>query len=110
MGIGELPDARLYGDSGSHTLANTARAVGGLRVPNLESMGLGNIASIAGVKPSPVPRASFGKMAEVSKGKDSTTGHWELAGLITEREFPTFSRGFPRGLLDEFLQVTGCKG
>ena len=110
MGIGELPDARLYGDSGSHTLANTARAVGGLRVPNLESMGLGNIASIAGVKPSPAPRASFGKMAEVSKGKDSTTGHWELAGLITEREFPTFSRGFPRGLLDEFLQVTGCKG
>jgi phosphopentomutase len=76
----------------------------------LESLGLGNITPITGVKPASAPRASFGKLAEVSKGKDSTTGHWEIAGLITEKEFPTFPRGFPTGLLDEFLQVTGCTG
>ena len=110
VGIGELPDASLFGDEGSDTLVNTAIAVGGLKVPNLASLGLGNIASIKGVVPAPSPRGSFGRMAEVSKGKDSTTGHWEIAGLILDKEFPTFPKGFPESLLKRFLTVTGCNG
>lgn len=110
VGIGELPDAHLYGDEGSNTLGNTANAVGGLHLPNLESFGLGNIAPIKGVKPSVSPRASFGKMAEVSKGKDSTIGHWEIAGLVLENSFPTFPGGFPETLLKRFCEVTGSKG
>ena len=108
MGIGELPDARVYGDEGSNTLRNTADAVGGLSLPHLESLGLGNIAAARGVAPAQVPRASFGRMIERSKGKDSTTGHWELAGIITEREFPTFPHGFPEELMTRFLRATGC--
>jgi len=110
VGIGELPDAHRYGDQGSHTLANMARAVGGLRLPNLASMGLGNIERIEGVEPVRVPRANFGKMAEVSQGKDSTTGHWELGGLVVEKEFPTYPQGFPRDVLEWFTSVTGCGG
>jgi phosphopentomutase len=110
VGIGELPDAVLYTDEGSNTLVNLADAVGGLRLPNLATLGLGNIASIKGVTPSPSPRASFGRMAEVSKGKDSTTGHWEIGGLILEKEFPTFPGGFPESLLQKFLVSTGSKG
>ena len=109
VGIGELPDAALYDDEGSDTLRNTAFAVGGLRVPNLASFGLGNIMPIEGVARSKSPRASFGKMAELSRGKDSTTGHWELAGVITRKEFPTFPQGFPAALMDAFCQVTGSK-
>jgi phosphopentomutase len=107
VGIGELPDAYRYGDQGSHTLANTARAVGGLRLPNLGAMGLGNIGRIEGVDPVRAPRASFGKMAEVSRGKDSTTGHWELGGLVVEKEFPTYPRGFPPEVLERFVSVAG---
>lgn len=110
VGIGELPDAALYADEGSNTLVNMANAVGGLRLPNLASLGLGNIASIKGVTPSRSPRASFGRMAEMSKGKDSTTGHWEIGGLIVGKEFPTFPKGFPESLLKKFLVVTGSQG
>jgi phosphopentomutase len=109
VGCGELPDAHRYNDEGSNTLANMASAVGGLRLPNLESLGLGNIIPIAGVKPVAAPRASYGRMAEVSRGKDSTTGHWEIAGLILEQEFPTFPQGFPETLLKSFCDVTGCR-
>ena len=107
MGCGELPDASLYGDTGSNTLANIARVTGGLRLPTLARLGLGNIAPIRGVEPAPRPAANFGRMAERSKGKDSTTGHWEIAGLIVEKAFPTFPSGFPGGLMDRFLSVTG---
>jgi phosphopentomutase len=110
VGIGELPDAALYADEGSNTLVNMANVVGGLKLPNLSSLGLGNIASIKGVTPSPFPHASFGRMAEVSKGKDSTTGHWEIGGLILEKEFPTFPNGFPKSLLKKFLSATGSHG
>lgn len=110
VGIGELPDADLYGDRGSNTLVNMAEAVGGLRLPNLAQLGLGNIAPIKGVQPAGDPKASFGKMAEVSRGKDSTTGHWELCGLALEKEFPTFPNGFPAVLMDRFLTETGCTG
>jgi phosphopentomutase len=110
VGIGELPDANEYADEGSSTLANTARAVGGLRVPNLAVLGLGNIAPIAGVLPAESPAASYGRMAQVSRGKDSTTGHWELAGLVVETPFPVFPQGFPDHVLTAFLRETGAEG
>lgn len=110
MGCGELPDASLYGDAGSNTLANTARAVGGLRLPSLARLGLGNIAPIQGVPPAERPAANFGRMAERSRGKDSTTGHWEIAGLIVEKAFPTFPSGFPAPVMERFLAATGCPG
>jgi phosphopentomutase len=110
VGCGELPDAALYGDTGSNTLANIARVTGGLRLPTLARLGLGNIVPIQGVHPASRPAANFGRMAELSMGKDSTTGHWELAGLIVEKAFPTFPSGFPGGLMERFLSATGCAG
>jgi len=107
VGIGELPDAAAYGDQGSNTLANTAQAVGGLRLPHLGSLGLGNIAPIPGVPPADSPCASFGRMQEKSAGKDTTTGHWEIAGLIVSRPFPVYPEGFPRDLIEEFERRIG---
>jgi phosphopentomutase len=104
VGIGEMPDAAQYGDQGSHTLANMAAAVGGLHLPNLEKMGLGKITSIDGLNSSLKASANYGKMAEMSKGKDSTTGHWELAGLIVDRAFPTYPNGFPPDVINEFTK------
>ena len=101
-GVGELPDAGRYGDEGSSTLPHTARAVGGLRVPELEALGLGRIVSIEGVRPLPAPRGAYGRLAERSAGKDSTTGHWELMGVIVDRPFPTYPRGFPPDLIAAF--------
>ena len=80
VGIGEAPDAAEFGDLGSNTLGNIAAAIGGLKLPEMEKMGLGNIAPIQGIQPHQVPSAAYGKMAEVSAGKDTVTGHWELAG------------------------------
>lgn len=110
VGIGELPDAELYGDKGSSTLPHIAEAVGGLNLPNLQTLGLGNIAYIKGIKAVSKPFASFGKMAEVSKGKDSTTGHWEIGGLFVNLEFSYFPNGFPNDLMQRFLRLTGCNG
>ena len=110
VGIGEMPDAAAYGDQGSNTLGNLATAVGGLRLPHLAAMGLGNIAAIAGVEPVRAPLACFGKLAEASAGKDSTTGHWELAGLITTTPFPTYPNGFPLEMIERFKAATGCRG
>jgi phosphopentomutase len=110
VGVGELPDAELYGDTGSNTLTNTAEAVGGLALPSLEKLGLGNICSIGSVKPVERPAGCFGKMAELSRGKDSTAGHWELCGVITETAFPTYPTGFPKELITKFLDVTGNEG
>ena len=109
VGIGELPDAGRYGDAGSNTLVNTARAVGGLRVPHLAELGLGNIVPISVVQPSPAPRGNYGKMAERSAGKDSTSGHWELMGLITERPLPTYPEGFPDQVIEPFERAIGKK-
>jgi phosphopentomutase len=100
VGVGELPDAASYGDQGSNTLGNIARQVP-LRVPALRSLGLGRIAAIGGDGPTP-PRGAFGRMAEVSPGKDSVTGHWELMGLVLDRPFPVFPDGFPRDVMHEF--------
>jgi len=107
VGIGALPDAGKYGDEGSNTLANLARAVGGLKLPNLERLGLGNIAEIPGVPPAARPAASYGKMAEQSPGKDTTTGHWEIAGLLLEKPFPVYPNGFPPELIEFFEEQTG---
>ncbi|HSW55813.1 MAG TPA: phosphopentomutase, partial [Ignavibacteriaceae bacterium] len=110
VGIGELPDAGRYNDEGSNTLCNTARAVGGLKLPNLETLGLGNVEPIVGINKVTNPQASFGKMAERSKGKDSTTGHWELAGLHVQTDFSYFPKGFNSDIVSRFLKETGCKG
>ncbi|MDP3149990.1 MAG: phosphopentomutase [Ignavibacteria bacterium] len=110
LGIGELPDAHLYGDQGSNTLVNMAKAVGGLDLPNLRAFGLGNIASIEGVEPVTFPTASYGKFKEVSKGKDSISGHWELAGISIDYDFSYFPNGFPEDMLERFLRYTNCKG
>lgn len=107
LGVGGAPDAAAYGDLGSDTLANMATAAGGLVVPNLESLGLGNLHAIKGVAPVATPRASYGRLVEVSAGKDSTTGHWELMGIVTEHPFPTYPDGFPQDVLDEFTRRSG---
>jgi phosphopentomutase len=100
VGCGELPDAEEYDDTGSNTLGNLSRAVGGLNLPNLGRLGLGNITDIEGVAPSGNSEASHGRMAETSPGKDSTSGHWEVAGLVLKKPFPVFPAGFP----DEFIR------
>lgn len=110
VGIGELPDANQYGDAGSNTLANMADKLNGLYLPNLEKMGLGNIFDIKGIKKVEKPLASYGKMAEKSIGKDSTTGHWELGGIITNKQFPLYPNGFPDRIIDKFLELTGYRG
>jgi len=107
VGVGELPDAALYGDKGSATLPNTARAVGGLHLPNLEKLGLGNIVPIEGVPPTKACSSGWGKMAERSPGKDTTTGHWELMGIILERPFPVYPSGFPEEVISTFEEMIG---
>ena len=107
VGIGELPDAAAYGDAGSHTLGNIARAVGGLNLANFQRLGLGNIAPLSGIPPTDAPLASYGKMAERSAGKDTTTGHWEMMGLVLEEPFPTYPHGFPEEVITEFTRRTG---
>ena len=107
VGVGEAPDAAEYGDAGSDTLGNLARAVGGLELPNLEALGLGRIRPIAGLAPVEHPLAAWGTMRPRSAGKDSTTGHWEIAGIRLAAPFPTFPRGFPGSLLREFERRTG---
>jgi phosphopentomutase len=107
VGAGELPDAALYGDAGSNTLAHTAVAGGGLSMPNLGAMGLGNITEILGVAPNDAPIASWGKNAERSAGKDTTTGHWEMVGMVLQHAFPTYPEGFPPDVMNAFVRETG---
>lgn len=106
VGVGELPDAAKYGDVGSNTVGNIAEALGGLSMPNMEKAGLGKIIPIKGVS-AEVPGGIWGKMGEKSPGKDTTTGHWEIAGLILDHPFPTFPQGFPERIIREFCQQTG---
>ena len=107
VGIGAAPDAAKYGDVGSHTLGNVARAVGGLSLPNLEAAGLGCIAPLDGLRRVPQPTAAHGLLEPKSPGKDSTTGHWELAGLRLAQPFPTYPNGFPADVIAEFAKRTG---
>jgi phosphopentomutase len=107
VGIGALPDADEYGDRGANTLLHVAEAAGPLRVPNLERLGLGRLCEGPGLRPVREPAAAYGRLAEQSKGKDSTTGHWELAGLVVGRAFPTYPNGFPTSLLDRWSERVG---
>jgi phosphopentomutase len=107
LGIGAARDAAAYGDAGSDTLGNVARAVGGLALPVLEGLGLGRIRPLDGVRAVERPAAAFGRLQPASAGKDSTTGHWELCGLVVSEPFPTYPDGFPPAVLDEFARLTG---
>ena len=107
VGAGELPDAGEYGDEGSNTLGNVAEAVGGLDLPNLEALGLGNVMPLEGCPPQPGAPAVAGRLFERSKGKDTTTGHWEQMGIVTPTAFPTYPHGFPDEVIDPFMNQTG---
>jgi phosphopentomutase len=107
LGVGSAHDARLYGDDGSNTLGNVARAVGGLTIPIFESIGIGHCTELVGVAPVESPRAAHGICEPASPGKDSITGHWELCGVILEAPFPTFPQGFPDSAIAEFAIRTG---
>lgn len=107
VGCGALPDAGQFGDEGVNTLAHVAEAAGGLRLPNLGALGLGNILPLAGVPPVPRPQAMFGKLREQSRGKDTTVGHWELMGVVTKKPFPVYPEGFPPEVIRSFEQATG---
>ena len=107
VGAGALPDAAEFGDEGSDTLGNVARAVGGLDLPNLEALGLGNVEPLEGCPPQPGAPAVAGRLVERSKGKDTTTGHWELMGIVTPQAMPTYPHGFPFEVIDPFMHKTG---
>lgn len=108
VGIGEMPDAAGYGDAGSDTLGNLAR-VRPLRLPNLCRLGLANIKPLAGLEPAPEPLGAFGRCALASPGKDTTTGHWEMAGIHLSKPFPLYPNGFPREIIEEFERRIGRK-
>lgn len=110
MGIGAMPDALKYGDTlACNTLVNVAKFNSGLNLPNLQKLGIGNITNIEGVPPVKTPLANYGIMKEQSKGKDTTTGHWEIAGLKLTQPFRTYPQGFPKELVEKFIKETGCK-
>jgi len=108
VGIGAMPDAAAYGDAGRDTLGHIAERRG-LRVPNLVRLGLANIRPLAALPAVPAPEGAFGKAALLSPGKDTTAGHWEIAGIILERPFPTYPKGFPREIMEKFEQAIGRK-
>jgi phosphopentomutase len=107
LGIGTAHDTHAYGDTGSNTLGNVARVVGGLKLPQLERLGLGRCAMVDGLAKIPDPQAAYGICEPASPGKDSTTGHWEICGVILEHPFPTYPQGFPPELIQEFERITG---
>ena len=111
MGIGAMPDCEEFGDiKECNTLRNVCAFNKGLDVPSLELLGLGNIQDFEGINKTATPIGQYGTLQEKSKGKDTTTGHWEIAGLISEKPFATFPQGFPKELVDKFIEETGCKG
>lgn len=107
FGVGDAPDAAAYGDEGSDTLGNCARAVGGLRAPNLAALGLGHLTEIPGVPPSAEAGTAHGRLTERSAGKDTTTGHWEIAGIVLDRPFPLYPEGFPPEVIEPFERAIG---
>jgi phosphopentomutase len=109
VGAGDAPDAADFGDEGANTLGNTARAVGGLAVPNMRALGLGNVAEIEGVPPEGSPRASHGLMVELSAAKATLVGHWEMMGIVSEDPLPTYPDGFPEEVISRFERETGRK-
>jgi phosphopentomutase len=109
VGIGDAPDAAAFGDEGSATLPNIARAVDGIRLPTLERLGLGHITPLKGVTAVDSPGGAFGTLTETSAGKDTTTGHWELAGVVLDRPFPLYPQGFPPEVMNEFEAAIGSE-
>ncbi len=107
FGVGAAPDAEAYGDAGSDTLGNTARAVGGIRAPNLGALGLGMLTDIEGVLPRAEAGTAHGRLTERSAGKDTTTGHWEMAGIVLDEPFPLYPDGFPREIVEPFEERIG---
>ena len=107
FGVGEAPDAAAYGDEGSNTIGNTAMAVGGIDAPNLAALGLGLLTEAPGIEPTAGTGTAHGKMRERSAGKDTTTGHWEITGLVVERPFPTYPDGFPSEVIEPFERAVG---
>lgn len=108
LGIGALPDAAQYGDAGSNTLRSLATSKEPFRIPNLTAMGLGNINGVEGVPPVSAPAGAFVRLQEASKGKDTITGHWEIAGILTEEPFKTYPEGFPREFIEKYEAAIGC--
>jgi phosphopentomutase len=106
-GVGDAPDAAAYGDAGSDTIGNTARAVGGLHLPHLEGLGLGMLTVIDGVAPRAEPGSAHGRATEISAGKDTTTGHWEMMGIRLDQPFPLYPEGFPPQIVDRFIDAIG---
>ncbi len=109
VGVGELPDAASYGDQGSDTLGHSAKAFGGVSLPHLESLGLGHLSRLYSANSPSAIVGSYGKMAELSSGKDTTTGHWEMMGVLVDQPFPTYPGGFPKELIQEFEFKIGRK-
>jgi len=109
VGIGEAPDANVFGDVGSHTIGHIAEKMNGLHMPQMEQLGLGNIDDIQGIKQVPAPTAYFGKMQEASVGKDTMTGHWEIMGLNIDTPFKVYPNGFPEELISQLEEKTGRK-
>src|SRR5437667_8954534 len=109
VGAGPNPDADVYGDDGASSLEHCALAIGGLALPNLGSIGLGNITPILGTPPTEKARGSYGRMAEAGTGKDSTTGHWEITGVVLHKPLPNYPNGFPTDLVARFEQAIGRK-
>jgi phosphopentomutase len=109
VGVGANPDAHEYGDDGASSLEHCAQAIGGLALPNLGSIGLGNITPILGTPPTKIALGSYGRMAEAGTGKDSTTGHWEMTGVVLHKPLPTYPNGFPADLVKHFEQAIGRK-
>lgn len=109
VGIGALPDANRYGDEGAHTLGHIANTIENFHIPHLEKLGLGAICPLKGVRIPQKMEGAYGKMNEISAGKDTTTGHWEMMGIEVKKPFPLFPEGFPQAFLDEFKQKTGIK-
>ena len=111
MGCGAMPDCAEFGDTEKcNTLKNVCEFNKGLDLPVMEAMGLGNIQKFKGIAPTSTPIAQYGTLQEKSKGKDTTTGHWEIAGLVSEKPFATFPEGFPKELIDKFIEETKCGG
>lgn len=110
LGVGELPDAKEYGDVGSHTLDNIYKMCGKLNINNLEDLGIGNIEGVSGPNKSNAPKGSYGRAMELSKGKDTVTGHWEIGGVVLDKPLNTYPEGFSEDIINEFLQKTNQKG
>ncbi|MFZ5826319.1 MAG: phosphopentomutase [Bacillota bacterium] len=110
VGVGAMPDAEAWGDAGSNTVSNIARKRGGLALPNLGRLGLGNLTEVPGTPPAEQPAGAIGRMAIASQGKDTMTGHWEMVGIRPEAPFRTYPEGFPQDLLDEFCRRAGLDG